>query len=245
MLRRTLRSIPPIRNTYRALRDLARHDELVMALHRKIFERGRLKLPEIRPEMLNPENVSVELPMYHPLSAGEDTPLNDLVFVLSVAKVRKSRRILEVGTYRARSALALHLNCPDAKIVSFDIQVLRSPYREALNGISNIELRHASFSDSVDILKAEPRFDMIFIDGAHDIDSVCDDSRLAFEILAPDGIIIWHDYRRSGYFTRELMVPEALELIRGDRRLFHVQGTTCAVYCPTLVIQPSLQKPNG
>jgi predicted O-methyltransferase YrrM len=232
MLRRIFRSIPPIRNAFRRLRDFARRDELAMAIHQKIFERGRLTLPELEPEVFHPKNLSIELPMFHPLSAGEDTPLNDLTFLLSVAKARQPQRILEIGTYRARSTFALHLNCPDAVIVSYDIQVLPSPYRDALREVSRVELRHSSFSASAPVLKVESRFNLIFIDGAHDIDSVCDDSRLAFELLNPDGIIIWHDYRCSGYFTRELMVPEALELVRESREIFWVRGTTCAVYCP-------------
>jgi predicted O-methyltransferase YrrM len=234
MLRRIVRSIPPVRSAYRQLRDFVRRDELAMALHRKIFERRRLRLPEIRPEILNPESISVELPIFHPLFAGEDTPLIDLVFVLSVAKARKARRILEVGTYRARSTLALHLNCPDAEIISYDIQVLPSPYRSELEKAAGVELRHASFSASAAALKRETRFDLIFIDGAHDIQSVCDDSRLAFEILDPNGIITWHDYRPTGYFARELQVPEGLERVKGNRTFFHVRGTTCAVYSPQL-----------
>ena len=82
------------------------------------------------------------------------------------------------------------------------------------------------------MLKSQSHYDLIFIDGAHDIESVCGDSGLAFELLNPNGIIIWHDYRRSGYFTHELMVPEALDLARETREIFHVRGTTCAVFSP-------------
>lgn len=203
-----------------------------MELHRKIFESRRLKLPEVEAEALVPSIESVKMPALHPLLAGEDTPLPDLLFLLSVAKNRRPLRILEVGTYRARSTFAFHLNCPDAEIVSYDVQILPSAYRHELEKVARVELRHASFSASAATLKSEKRFDFIFIDGAHDIQSVCDDTRLAWEVLDPSGIVIWHDYRQTGYFSRELEVPEALELIRGDKELFRVRGTTCAIYCP-------------
>ena len=203
-----------------------------MALHKKVFERRRLTLPEIEPEALVPSVESIEVPAFHPLLAGEDTPLMDLLFLLAAAKARRARRILEVGTYRGRSAFAFHLNCPDADIVSYDIQILSSPYRTELGRVARVELRHASFSASAAALRREKPFDFIFIDGAHDLQSVCDDSRLAFEIVDPAGIIIWHDYRRTGYFAPELRVPEALEFFRAERPLFRVCGTTCAVYSP-------------
>jgi predicted O-methyltransferase YrrM len=232
MVRRIARAIPPLRTAYRSLRDFSRRDPLIMALHAKIFEWRRLKLPEIEAETFCPNIESVKIPAFHPFLAGEDAPLTDLFFLLSAGKARGARRILEVGTFRARSTFALYLNCPDAHIVSYDIQVLPSPYRTALENAARVELRHASFTASAATLQGERPFDFIFIDGAHDIQSVCDDSRLAFELVDPTGLIIWHDYRQTGYFAPELQVPEALEVVREGRQLFHVRGTTCAVYCP-------------
>src|SRR5712691_7111297 len=123
MLRKIVRAIPPARNAGRAIREFFRHDEFAMALYRKVFERGRLTLPKIPPEALVADHTSVELPAFHPLFAGEDAPLIDLLFLLALAKSRTPSRILEVGTFRARSTFALHRNCPEAHIASYDIQV--------------------------------------------------------------------------------------------------------------------------
>jgi predicted O-methyltransferase YrrM len=232
-LRKLGRSIPFARRLGGKLRRVSRSDHLFMALYQKLFERGRLKLPGIAPEKLIVDGITVELPALHPLFAGEDAPMVDLVCLIGIAKSREAARILEVGTYRARTTLALHLNCPQAQIVSYDIQVLPSPYRLRLNH-PQVELRHASFCESSRILLQEPPFNIIFIDGAHDVKSVCADSELAFKLLSPSGIIIWHDYRYNGYFTKELRVPEALELIQQGRKLFHVTNTMCAVYSSQL-----------
>lgn len=237
LARKLARRISPLVRVRRALWELSRKDALIMALYQKVFERGRLTLPSIAAEKLIANDISVELPVLHPLSAGEDTPLFDLLFLLALARSRKARRILEVGTYRARTTLSLHLNCPDAEIISYDIEALASAYRTKLEATS-VQLRNASFRESAATLMAEEPFDFIFIDGGHDIESVCKDSELAFKILTGDGIVIWHDYRYNGYLTSELRVPEALGLMQEDRRFFHVLHTTCAVYCLMLAALP-------
>jgi predicted O-methyltransferase YrrM len=223
-------AVPPLINTYRKIRDGCKTDPLVIALYQKIFDRGRLHLPVIAPEKLAPESGSIQLPMFYPLLAGEDTPLRDLIFLLNLAKGRQAKRILEVGTFRARTTYALHLNCPEASIVSYDIQVLDSPYRRALLNAPNVQLRHASFAGSVAALRREPPFDLIFVDGSHRLEDAIADSKLALERLNENGVVVWHDYRRNDYCTKELRVPEALDVVRQSVPIFAVSDTTCAVH---------------
>lgn len=230
-LHRAACAVPPLIRGYRRLRDGCKTDPLLTAVYRKIFDRGRLKLPVVGVETLSPESGSVIFPVFHPLLAGEDSPLLDMLFLLNLARGRKAGRILEIGTYRARTTCALHLNCPEATIVSYDIQVLDSPYRRALLNVPNVQLRHASFVASADALRQEPPFDLIFVDGSHTFENAIADSRLALELLAPAGIIVWHDYRRNDYYTKELRVPEALEIIRRTVPVFAVADTMCAVHC--------------
>jgi hypothetical protein len=229
-LHRAARTCPPLINAYRKVRDGCKTDPLVTALYRKIFDWGRLKLPVIEAEKLAPEAGSVQFPVCYPLFAGEDAPLADLLFLLNLAKGRQAKRILEVGTFRARTTCALHLNCPEAAIVSYDIQVLDSAYRRALLKAPNVQLRHASFAGSAADLRREPLFDLIFVDGSHEFEHVVADSRLALELLAPGGIIVWHDYRPNDYFNKGLRVPEGLEVIRQTVPVFAVSHTMCAVH---------------
>jgi len=229
-LHRAACACPPLINAYRKLRDGCKTDPLATALYRKILDRGRLKLPEIEAEKLAPEAGAIQFPVFYPLLAGEDAPLPDMLFLLNLARGRRVRRILEVGTFRARTTLALHLNCPEAEIVSYDIQVLDSPCRRLLPDQSKVELRHASFFDSADDLRKEPAFDLVFVDGSHRLEDVIADSRLALELLAPGGIIVWHDYRPNDYYTKELRVPEGLEVIRQSVPVYAVPHTMCAVH---------------
>ena len=229
-LHRVACAVPPLINAWRKLRDGSRTGPVATALYRKIFDRGRLKLPVINAEELAPESGAIVYPVFYPLLAGEDAPLPDMLFLLNLAKGRKAKRILEVGTYRARTTCALQLNCPDAEIVSYDIQMLDSLYRQSLRDKPKVQLRHASFSASANALRQEPPFDLIFVDGSHRFEDVVEDSRLALELLAPGGIVVWHDYRPNNYYTKELRVPEGLEIIRKEIAVHAVRHTMCAVH---------------
>ena len=205
-------------------------DMFANAVYRKAFDWGRLTLPEIPPEQASPAAESIVFPVLYPLSAGEDAPLQDMLFLMNAAKGRQAKRILEVGTYRARTTYALHLNCPEATLVSYDIQVIDCEYRRRLSMVPKVELRIGSFAAAAEALCQEPKYDLIFVDGSHRRDDVIEDSRLALDIVAPGGMIVWHDYRRNDYYTAELRVPEGLQVISRDHSVFAVTGTTCAVY---------------
>jgi predicted O-methyltransferase YrrM len=65
--------------------------------------------------------------------------------------------------------------------------------------------------------------DLVFIDGAHAYSYVLSDSRKAFEMLAPGGIIVWHDYKKRSGPPRD--VYRALNQLAGKRRLVRLAGT--------------------
>lgn len=243
-LRRSLRAAadccPPMLDAFRRLRAWRLRDPLCQTAYQHLFERGRLTLPEIAAESLSPSAQSVILPSGYPLFAGEDAPLSDLLFLLNLAKGRQVRRILEVGTYRARTTLALHLNCPEAKVVSYDIQQLDSEFRAQLAGQPQVDLRLGSFAAAATTLRSEAPYDFIFVDGSHRVEDVVADSELAIGILAPQGVAVWHDYRYNGFATRELEVPEGLDRLRQKHAFYAVEGTTCAVHVRDGSWQPPL-----
>lgn len=210
-----------------------------VSVYRKFFGRRRLKLPTRPAEEFGPPAGTIELPALYPLSIGEDTPLNDMLVLLNLAKGRKVRRILEIGTYRARTTFALHLNCPEAEIVSYDIQMLDSPFRQELLQSPKVQLRHASFIDSAETLRREPRFDFIFVDASHTFEHALADSRLALELVADNGVIVWHDYRLNDYpFEPGFRVPEALDIITKSVPVYSVPETFCAVHVHAPSVRP-------
>jgi len=221
---------PILPSVWRGFKNIVQNDSLATALYTRVFEKSKLSLDWVCPETLCPPTDSILFPVQYPLHAGEDAPLVDMLFLLNLAKGRKARRILEVGTYRARTTYAFYLNCPEAEITSYDIQNLSSKYRDMLMQEPRVSLRLESFQEAEEKLKREKHYDFIFIDGSHKVEDVVRDSLLAFKIVADGGVIIWHDYRTNGYFTPLLRVPEGLKRLPAKYKIYGVQGTTCAVF---------------
>jgi predicted O-methyltransferase YrrM len=212
---------------------------MVAVLYPILFERRRLKLPAIPIRRLGLSAPSVKIAGLSADDWDMDTPLNDLIFILQLARSRQAHRILEVGTYRAKSTYCLHLNCPSAEIISYDIQKIDSLYRSELEQLPNVNLRVGSFSHLGIELKKELPFDFIFIDADHRYDHVLADSLLAFDILTGQGVIVWHDYRRNAFFNPGLEVPEVMQELAKSRPIYTVPNTTCAIYFkPELKIRP-------
>jgi predicted O-methyltransferase YrrM len=236
----SISTAPTLLKAYRKTKHWFKTDLLPASVYRRLFfERRRLKLPSRPAEEFGPSAGEIKLPALYPLFMGQDTPLNDMLVLLNLAKGRKARRILEVGTYRARTTYALHLNCPEAAIVSYDIQTLDSPCRRALHSVNNVQLVPASFSASASELRKQPPFDLIIMDGSRRLKDVIADSKLALERLSEKGIIIWHGYCLNNYYTKEFRVPEALDIIQQSVPVFAINygmsfGTMCAVHAPSL-----------
>jgi predicted O-methyltransferase YrrM len=229
-LKKIYLSTPIIPSIWRGLKKIVQNDPLVTTLYTRVFENGKLSLDWVCPETLCPPTDSILFPVQYPLHAGEDAPLADMLFLLNLAKGRKARRILEVGTYRARTTYAFYMNCPEAEITSYDIQNLKSKYRDMLMLEPRVSLRLESFQEAEEKLKREKQYDFIFIDGSHKVEDVVRDSLLAFKIVANGGVIIWHDYRKNGYLTELLKVPEGLARLSQKEHIRGVKGTTCAIY---------------
>jgi len=221
---------PVLPGIWRGFKKFLQKKPFVNLIYTKVFETGKLNLPWVCEETLCPASGSISFPVQYPLYAGEDAPLVDMLFLLNLAKGRKARRILEVGTYRARTTYAFYLNCPEAEITSYDIQNLSSKYRDMLMQEPRVSLRLESFQEAEEKLKREKHYDFIFIDGSHKVEDVVRDSLLAFKIVADGGVIVWHDYRTNGYFTPLLRVPEGLKRLPAKYKIYGVQGTTCAVF---------------
>lgn len=204
---------------------------LVSAVWSGVFERKRLRLPQVSPTSdLGLGSDSVIVPGVKDVSREEDAYLEDLVFLLQFAKSLGAKRVIEIGTYRAKTTYALHLNLPEAFVRSYDIRLIPSEYRARLEAAPNVDLQIASFASCADELRREESFDFIFIDGSHRFNDVFADSELSLDILAANGVIVWHDYRKSGFVSPNLQVPEVLDLLSRRIEICGVEGTNCAVF---------------
>ncbi|MPR35476.1 class I SAM-dependent methyltransferase [Salmonirosea aquatica] len=159
----------------------------------------------------------------------------------------KPKKIFEIGTFEGRTTLNMALNARKAEIVTLDL-----PSEELANTKMKIAVGEARYvkkqrsgerfldhpvrsqitqvygdSATFDFSPYHKSMDMVFIDGSHAYEYVLNDTRRAFDILAPGGIILWHDY------TNWEGVRDALnELYQGDSRchgIRHIGGTSIAI----------------
>ena len=132
----------------------------------------------------------IHVPMPHGPSGDEvrmGISLLETFLLIALAKHTHAERIFEFGTYQGDTALALSLNLPRCQIVTMD----RRP-------------DFFGFHPNVSIIVADSRwfevakwdlhaFQLVFIDGGHDPETFENDTRLAYELRAPEGLIVWHD----------------------------------------------------
>jgi predicted O-methyltransferase YrrM len=163
------------------------------------------------------------------------------------------RTIFEFGTATGRTTYLLARNSPpDARVYTLTLPPDRLPdYRHeagdaaAATRAAHAESRFASFfyegtavedkveqlfgdSKALDVTPWEGRCDLIFIDGSHAYSYVMSDTAKAMAMLAPGGVIIWHDYRPERRSTRD--VRRALDELRNRYPLFRLPATSMVAY---------------
>ena len=116
-----------------------------------------------------------------------------------LARLANGKRVLEIGSYAGLSTIcmartALHVTCVDY----WDGRATGSPCNTLEEFKSNIKRHKVEQKIAIrypsDILPYQ-QYDMIFVDGSHEEDDVYTDLVYAADMLAPDGIIVAHDYR--------------------------------------------------
>lgn len=154
------------------------------------------------------------------------TSSNETCALASITSCLAPKNILEFGTARGGTTFQFFLNAPNAVIHTLDIETPK---------LENLAIRKAFADPRVRVVTANSctfdfrsmgtNFNLIFIDGGHDEETVRSDSLKALEVLAPGGVILWHDYKPSfpGVFKalNELSAKVAIE---------HLWGTSLAIH---------------
>jgi predicted O-methyltransferase YrrM len=85
------------------------------------------------------------------------------------------------------------------------------------------------FADSkaLDVSPWAGQCDLVFVDGSHAYSYVVSDSAKALELVAPGGLVLWHDYagprHASGVFRALNELAQRIPLVR-------IEGTTLVAY---------------
>lgn len=115
---------------------------------------------------------------------------------------RPGLRILEIGSFEGRSAvwfLENILTTDDASIVCVD-PFYREEAEErfdkniALTGVGHKVTKVKARSDEYLAALPDDRYDLIYIDGGHDAQTVLFDAILSWPLLRPGGLLLFDDY---------------------------------------------------
>lgn len=174
------------------------------------------------------------------LMAGGNQDLRGLAYLVSLERVVDARCIFEIGTFNGFTALTLALNLPSATVHTLDLPHGRDPglrigstdrghiryleehprrVYEGTDQASRI-VQHLEDSATFDFTPFRSRCDLVYVDGAHSVEYVKNDSEWAFAIAKSEGVIVWDDYERhepgvAAYLDED--APDGLFRLPGSR----------------------------
>ncbi len=170
----------------------------------------------------------------------------ELGYLAFLARWLPAAEVFEIGTSQGRTTLNLALNlAPGGHIHSLDLPAGYVPEAACYAPAQEVEVKHlerAAFlkpyldrlpitllegeSTSFDFSPWFRRMDLVFVDGGHTQRVLETDSRNAFQLIKPGGLILWHDYTQPA-------CPEVtafLDDLGRQRPLRHVRGTRLVIY---------------
>ncbi|MCR6629420.1 MAG: glycosyltransferase [Magnetospirillum sp.] len=152
----------------------------------------------------------------------------DMIYVCAVARLIGAKRLFEFGTYLGRTTYHLAQTCEDAEIHTLNIPLEQAgKYAKYIGklfkGSDRESQIHQIFENSMtfDPSPMKNTFDFVFIDADHGYDAVINDTRKAFELLRPGGIVMWHDYSPKS----PGLVKAIREFTQNERPLFRIRNT--------------------
>lgn len=186
---------------------------------------------------------TLELPTH--LSDGGGTQIDELVYLAAVTRRMQPARIFEIGTYSGRTTAVFVMNAAaGAEVITLDLPPDDAPAAEGYiaTDLELIESRAlASFARALglgdrfqqilcDSMCFDPEpyrgtVELVFIDGAHSLAHVRNDTGKAAIMAADRSLVFWHDYGGKGSFRA---LTEYLEDLGRAAKLYRIPGTTLA-----------------
>lgn len=153
-----------------------------------------------------------------------------------LAELASGKRVLEIGSYCGLSTVCLARTAEHVTAVDyFDGRSTPNPIDTRKAFEANIA--RYGLTDKVEICNPDEtyplsEYDLAFIDGAHNRESVEADIARALSVLAPGGLLAFHDYKRHA----EPGVTEAVDALLADgAELLSVHETMAVVRPPAAI----------
>jgi predicted O-methyltransferase YrrM len=165
--------------------------------------------------------------LHHPNSHDGSVTTYELMILNKLVQRQNPNLIVEFGTFDGRTALNFAANAPAAKIITIDF----APQPRLFDNTAiatNIECEIGD-STKFDAAAYRGKADFIFIDGGHDAPVVTSDTLKAFDMVAPDGVIVWHDYRDFKGVQEAIAVAVQR---KGEANFRFIRDTSMVAYQP-------------
>lgn len=156
----------------------------------------------------------------------------------ALADLSRGKRVLEIGSYCGLSTVCIGRTAEHVTAVDyFDGRSTPAPYNTLDNFKANIE--RYGLTDKVQICHPDddiplPEYDVAFVDGAHDYESVSSDIARCLAVLKPDGLLAFHDFRHPSHPGIERAVGD---LLMDGGEILSIHETVAVVKPPARILQ--------
>lgn len=185
---------------------------------------------EARTQPLNEVVPPQQVRILYPTPSLGDVTTYELYVLNSLVSAWAPRNIFEIGTLHGRTTVNLLENAEQLDML-YTLDILENLPANKFSTHPRVSKVKRIVADSrkLDVGPYTGRMDLVFIDADHTFDAVLNDSRKSFEMLSPNGCIIWHDYmavvdtkNACHQFMRE----------HPERRYVQIEDTTLLVMLP-------------
>lgn len=206
-------------------------EKLVLELKfREELDQSRIRELYLAEIFENIEEVAIPVGAINEDTAHENHV--DLLYVAAIAKYLKAKQIFEFGTYMGRTTRQLASLGEDVHVTTLNLP----PDKDTVSGhLLQFFFKNSPVKNRINQIFCDSRefdptpyrqsMDLIFIDADHSYEGVKCDTEKAFEMLAPGGTVIWHDYA-----PKSPGVVQYMREFTQEKPVFRVHKTCLTVY---------------
>lgn len=158
----------------------------------------------------------------------------------ALTELARGKRVLEIGSYCGRSTICLAQTAESVTAVDyFDGRATPEPgntYDEFASNLKRYGVAHKVVTCHPEAEFPLPEYDMALIDGAHDPDSVREDTRKALSVLSDNGLLLFHDYKSPSHPDVTKVVDELIGDGTNGAKLISTHGLLAVVKPPAHIL---------